>query len=253
MLIAQYIKARMQYRADFFISLFGIVISNIAGIVSFWVIFQSVDNINGWNYYELIFMYAMSLLVMIPQELFFNNSWNLQRYLIEGTFIKFYLRPLNMMFYFMSENFEMKGIGQLTVGIIAMVYSSARLGIEWTFFKIILLLVIIFSASLIMISLMSMASSSGFWILNSNPVLQLVANLRDFARYPVTIYGGFLRFIFTFIIPIAFVSFYPSQLFLRPYSLSPLVFLCPVVGIILFIMAYTLWSKGTRSYTGTGS
>ena len=253
MLLAQYLKIRMQYRADFFISLFGIIISNIAGIVSFWVIFQSVKEINGWHYYELILMYAMSLLVLIPQELFFNNIWNLRLYLLQGTFIKFYFRPLNMMFYYMSELFDAKGLGQLTVGIIALVYSSVNLGSHWTVAKIILLLVVIFSASLIMISLMIIAASVAFWIINSNPMLQLIANLRDYSRYPINIYSNAMRFIFTFIIPIGFVAFYPSQFFLRPQNIPAIAYFCPIIGIVFFILAYLMWKKGTGAYLGTGS
>jgi ABC-2 type transport system permease protein len=246
-------KVRMQYRADFFISLVGLIITNVSGIIAFWVICQSVKEINGWNYYELLFMYAMALLVLIPQELFFNNSWYLRSYLSEGSFIKFYLRPLNMLFYYMSELFDAKGLAQLTVGIVALVYASINIGIHWTIARILLLHAIIFGASLIMIALMLIACSTGFWIINSNPIIQLVANLRDYARYPITIYGNVLRFIFTFIIPIGFVSFYPSQFFLRPDSIPVIAYFCPVIGIVFFMLAYWVWNKGTRSFKGTGS
>ena len=253
LLVAQYMKARMQYRADFFISLIGLIITNVSGIVTFWIIFQSVDNINGWNYHDLIFMYALSLLVMIPQELFFNNIWYLGGYLVEGSFIKFYLRPLNMLFYYMSDLFDAKGLGQLAVGIVALAYASAGLGIAWTPVKILLLLAVIFSGSLIIISMMGIASFTGFWVIRANPILKLTENLRDFSRYPVSIYNNFLRFVFSFIIPIGFVSFYPSQWFLRPHHISPIVYLGPVVGIAMFLIFYTMWRKGTRKYCGTGS
>lgn len=253
LLVSQYMKTRMQYRSDFFISLIGLIITNLSGIVTFWIVFQSVDNINGYNYHELIFMYALSLLVMIPQELLFNNIWYIEGYLIEGSFIKFYLRPLNMMFYYMSDLFDAKGLGQLGVGIVALVYSSASLGIAWTPLKVLLLIGVIFNASLIIISMMSIASFTSFWFLRTNPILQLTANLRDYSRYPISIYNKYLRFVFSFIIPIGFVSFYPSHLFLRPDNIIPVVYLGPVVGIIMFMISYTMWRKGTKNYYGTGS
>jgi viologen exporter family transport system permease protein len=65
--------------------------------------------------------------------------------------------------------------------------------------------------------------------------------------------SGMFRFAFTYIIPIGFVAFYPSQLFLRPEEVSPLIYFSPIVGIGLFAITYWIWTKGVNSYTGTGS
>jgi ABC-2 type transport system permease protein len=65
--------------------------------------------------------------------------------------------------------------------------------------------------------------------------------------------GSAFRFAFTYIIPIGFVAFYPSQLFLRPEEVSPLICFSPIIGIGLFALTYWIWTKGVNSYTGTGS
>jgi len=90
-------------------------------------------------------------------------------------------------------------------------------------------------------------------VVNSYPVLGLAWKLREFSPYPMTIFDGAFRFTFTFIIPIGFVSFYPSQLFLRPQEVSSLVYFSPVIGLGLFALTYWVWTKGVNSYTGTGS
>jgi len=65
--------------------------------------------------------------------------------------------------------------------------------------------------------------------------------------------SGAFRFVFTYIIPIGFVAFYPSQLFLGPEDVSSLVYFSPITGIGLFALTYWIWTKGVNSYTGTGS
>ena len=65
--------------------------------------------------------------------------------------------------------------------------------------------------------------------------------------------GSAFRFAFTYIIPIGFVAFYPSQLFLRPEEVFPLIYFSPIIGIGLFALTYWIWTKGVNSYTGTGS
>ena len=50
---------------------------------------------------------------------------------------------------------------------------------------------------------------------------------RKFSRHPMTIFDGAFRFTFTYIIPIGFVAFYPSPLFLQPEDVSPLIYFYP--------------------------
>lgn len=65
--------------------------------------------------------------------------------------------------------------------------------------------------------------------------------------------GGAFRFAFTYVIPIGFVAFYPSQIFLRPEQVSPLTYFSPLIGIGLFAITYWIWTLGVNSYNGTGS
>jgi viologen exporter family transport system permease protein len=65
--------------------------------------------------------------------------------------------------------------------------------------------------------------------------------------------SGAFRFVFTYVIPIGFVAFYPSQLFLRLEEVSPLIYFSPITGIGLIALTYWIWTKGVNSYTGTGS
>ncbi len=44
---AQFIKARMQYRADFIISSVGMFASSLATLGVFWVIFDSIPNLSS--------------------------------------------------------------------------------------------------------------------------------------------------------------------------------------------------------------
>ena len=43
--------------------------------------------------------------------------------------------------------------------------------------------------------------------------------------------SGAFRVAFTYVIPIGIVAFYPSQLFLRPEEVSPIIYFSPIVGI----------------------
>ncbi len=249
----QYIKARLQYRADFIISSIGMFFSSLATLGVFWVILKSVPDLSGWSLMEMVFIYAFYMIAISPMQILFDHAWQIRFHILQGTFLKYYFRPLNMMFYYMSEMFDLKGLTQLVVGIALLIYASAQLHMDWTLVRLLLLLLTLFSAALVQISIIVAASCAAFWVLDSYPVLGLAWKLREFSPYPMSIFDGAFRFAFTYVIPIGFVAFYPSQLFLRPEEVSPLVYLSPIVGVGLFVLTYQIWTKGVNSYTGTGS
>jgi ABC-2 type transport system permease protein len=250
---AQYIKGRMQYRADFIISSIGMFFSSLITLGVFWVIFDSVPDLAGWSLNEMVFIYAFYMIAISPMQIIFDHFWQLRFNLQQGNFLKYYFRPLNMMFYYISEMFDLKGLTQLFVGIGLLIYSAAKLHIEWTLIRVVLLFITLFSAALVQISIVVLAACASFWVLDSYPVLGLAWRLREFAPYPMTIFDGAFRFTFTYILPIGFIAFYPSQIFLRPQDVSPIIYLSPLIGLGMFSLTYWVWIKGVNSYTGTGS
>ena len=250
---AQYIKARMQYRVDFIVSSIGMFFTSLATLAVFWVLFNSITDLAGWTFNEMVFIYAFYMIAISPMQILFDQIWSLRYDVQQGTFLKYYFRPLNMMFYYMSEKFDLKGLTQLALGFGLLIYASIQLSITWNPLKLILLVVTLFSAALVLISIVVLSSVSAFWITNSFPVLNLAWKLREFSPYPMSIFDGAFRFIFTFLLPIGFVAFYPSQLFLRPQEVSPLIYFSPLVGIGLFSLTYWVWTLGVNQYTGTGS
>jgi hypothetical protein len=110
---SQYIKARMQYRADFVISSIGMVFTGLVTIFVFQVLFDTIPTLAGWTFNEILFIYGFFSLAIAPLQIFFDNIWFLRYKVQDGSFIKYYFRPLNMMFYFMSETVDLKGFTQL--------------------------------------------------------------------------------------------------------------------------------------------
>ncbi|MFC1936739.1 ABC transporter permease [Chloroflexota bacterium] len=253
LITAQYIKSKMQYRDDFLISSIGMFFASLTTFGVFWVLFDTIPDLAGWSFDQLIFIYAFYLLASAPMQVLFDHFWQLRFHVIRGTFLKYYFRPLNMMFYYTSEMFDLKGITQVALGIALFIYASNNLGIYWDLMRIILLLITLFSAALVTISIMVIASSSTFWIYNSYPVMDLAWRLREYSPYPMTIFDGFFKVLFTYVIPIGFVAFYPSQIFLQPDMVSPMVYFSPFIGLGIFAVAYWVWTRGVNSYSGTGS
>lgn len=252
-ILAQDLKSKMSYRADFIISTIGMIFTNIAGFVSFWIIFRNFPSINGWSYYEMLFLYGFSLIALTPVQCLFDNNWNLRIAVYSGDFIKYCFRPVNLFFYYQSEVFDIKGLGQLAFGIGTLAYSWHHLGLGFDILMLLKLIVFLISASVVMVALQNAAAATCFWIQNSFYVLDLVTRFKDYAKYPITIFSPVFRFIFTFIMPIAFIAYYPSLVILRPDNIEILSLFSPVIAVVFFWISYKIWMYGALRYNGTGS
>ncbi len=252
-ILIQDLKSKMSYRADFIISNLGMIISNIVGFVTFYILFSNFPSINGWTMYEMLFMYGFSLIALTPLQCFFDNNWNLRMMVKSGDFIKYCFRPVNIFFYFVSEVFDVKGIGQFCFGLGTLIYAWNHLAIPVTFITVAQTVLFLLAASLFMISIMNFAAATCFWIQNSGYIMVIMFRFKDYAKYPASIFNTVFRFIFTFVIPIAFIAFYPSLVLLRSDNVPLLSWLSPLIGLIFFFLSCKFWIYGARKYDGTGS
>ena len=104
-----------------------------------------------------------------------------------------------------------------------------------------------------MIAIMNAAAATCFWIQNSGYVMVIMFRFKDYAKYPASIFHGIFKILFTFIIPIAFIAYYPGLVILRPDKIPLLSVLSPFIGIFFFWLSYKFWMLGARRYNGTGS
>ena len=78
-----------------------------------------------------------------------------------------------------------------------------------------------------------------------------------FIRYPITIFPLFMQVILTYILPYAFINFFPAQYFLgkTDFSIfSPMFqYLTPLVGVVAFSISIWFWNWGLKKYQSTGS
>src|SRR5580704_7564072 len=114
---AQYVKARVSYRGDFFVSLATSFAATMFSLAFVIVLFQKVPKLADWRFEEVLFLYGFSL---IPYGLFNIVSLNLydfgNTYIIEGKFDRVLLRPVSSMFQILFEAFRIESLQEVATG-----------------------------------------------------------------------------------------------------------------------------------------
>jgi ABC-2 type transport system permease protein len=80
----------------------------------------------------------------------------------------------------------------------------------------------------------------------------LLEALLDFARWPISVFRGLLRAIFTFVIPFAIMTSYPAQAILGRLDGVALAGSVATAGA-LAVLARTAWRRALRGYTSASS
>ncbi|MGN0396341.1 MAG: ABC transporter permease [Coprococcus sp.] len=254
-LASQYLKERMQFRADFVCDIIGMFIVNFCGIATFWVIFQNITEVGGFNFNEMLFMYGFSLMAMSPQQLLLDNAWVLSDRVVTGDFIKYCFRPVNVLFYFMSERVDVKGFSQFGIGLVLLVIAWHRLSLPITILNMFMFVVLWIGAVFICMALIIVSSTFGFMGGGTNAAVFLASDLKSYGRYPLTIFNKLLKFLFTFILPIGFIAYYPAGFFFGKQQgvTAILTYLSPVIGVCFFLVSCKIWEYFAERYAGTGS
>ncbi|MBQ1983034.1 MAG: ABC-2 family transporter protein [Spirochaetaceae bacterium] len=252
--VAQYLKSLMAYRVDFFTGLIGFSFLQITGVIFITLVFNSIPSLQGWNFYEILFIYGFAQLPRGLDHIFTDNLWLISSWLIaDGDFDRYLLRPINPLFQVIAERFQMDGFGEFVIGVILVVIASINLSINYTVDKFAVLILTSISGALIITSLKMIIASIAFWTKRSGGLLQTVYSFNEFCYYPVTIYNKALQFVLTFILPFALTSYFPATYILGKQNLIWALAVPVGVSILFILFSYRLWCSGINHYESAGS
>ncbi len=251
---AQFLKSRMVYRSDFIVDLSANLVSLGIQLSVLTVLFSKITSLQGWTYEQVLFIYGFSLLPLGLFNLVSVNMYHFsERYIIEGEFDRILLRPVNPLAQVFFSSFGLGGLNELVLGTAVMIYAGLGLGLSLGAVDVLLLLILSVAACMVYIGVFLTLTSVSFWMEDRMGLAPPVYNIIRFSRYPVTIFSPLVRIFLTFVLPFAWVAFYPATWFVGGPDFQRTALLTPLVGLITFSVGYLVWTRGIRRYASTGS
>ena len=252
--VKQYFKILMQSKANFFIGVICFVFSQVSGILFLTIVFAQIPNLNGWSFYEILFIYGFAQLPRGLDHLYADHIWLFSRdTIIKGEFDRYLLRPLNPLFQVLAEEFQLDALGEILTGIVIVVIAIVNLNISISVLSVVLFIIVIIAGSVIYTSIKLFFASLAFWLKDSFQILNIVYMFSDFTKYPMSIYSKGVQYLLNFIIPFAFTAFIPASFFLGKGNFTSGVLGTCIIAIIAFVIAYGTWLKGMKAYESSGN
>lgn len=248
-----HLRTHLEYRLDFTIGFIGAFIQHLTGFIFIWALFTAIPEVEGWTMWEMAFLYALMVIPRGIVELLFDGTWRLRVLVNSGEFDRILLRPISPFTQLFTQHFTVHGFGTVGLGYLILFYSSVEVNITWDLGKLIYLMVTIVSSSFIISSINLVTNCIAFWEPSATSALPfMVANTTELAKYPLRIYAPALQFIFSWILPFAFISYYPGVLLLDRPETTWISYISMLPAVIVILLARLVWRIGLSRYQSTG-
>jgi len=252
------IKSMLEYRLTTLIDILIMIINFSVGYLSTWVLLSKFQSIQGWTLYEVFLLFNINMVASGISGFFFSEPMRTMEQMVQqGEFDMVLIRPMNPLVFTLIGRPNFSSIASLILGAGVFVLCFTHLAIHITMLKIVFLLAAILGAALIQAAILVIVGTISFWVVKNTATLSLLNCFNNFIDYPISIYSRGIQAFLTFVLPFAFVNFYPAHYFLDKAGgdlFFPVIqYGTPVVGIVFFLLAYQFWKVGVNKYESTGS
>jgi ABC-2 type transport system permease protein len=247
------IQNELQYRVNFFVQLGQSVISLVTGLIGLWLVFSHTTELNGWTQPELLMVMGIFILMGgVINSLIQPNMTRLLEEIQMGTLDQTLTKPADAQGLVSIREFRFWSLTDVLVGIVVLSYGvyhyQGIVGITQSLAFILTLLL----GSIIIYCFWLIITTTAFWIVRVDEIVNLFQGVYAAGRWPVGIYPRWLQVGLTFIIPVAFAVTIPADALTS--RLTPLILVGTFALTILFIIVARLfWRRGLKNYSGASA
>lgn len=252
------VRSQMQYRASHTFQTIGHLLVTAIELLAIVALFERFGSLKGWSLPEVALMYGIVNIAFAFADAATRGFDQFGTMVRSGDFDRLLLRPRTTALQLAGRELTLKRIGRLTQGLVVLLWAAAELGVDWTPLKVGLTLEAIIGGAALFSGLIVLQATLAFWTTETLEIMNaLTYGGVATAQYPLVIYLPWFRRLFTYVVPLAAVSYFPAIAILgRPDPLGSSVlfqYLSPLIGIGFLVVTLQVWKFGVRHYLSTGS
>lgn len=243
----------VQYRANFLMQLAKTALNFAWALAAVSIVFSHTDHLNGWLPAELVALLGvytlMSGLIGVVVQ---PSMEKLCEDVREGTLDFTLTKPEEAQVLVSIGQVRVLRIVDIVAGIViiavALTYLSRHVGFE----SALKFGATLAAGSAIMYSFWLVLATISFWFVRVENILMIFQSMYEAARWPITIYPGWLRAGLTFLVPVAFAVTVPSEALVGRLSDDLMLATGGLAAVMLFA-ARQLWKVGVKHYSGASA
>lgn len=247
------LKSQMQYKISFLLTTLGQFLTAFTSFFGIKFIFDRINGIDDFTYGQALLCFSVIMLSFSIGEMIGGGLAVFPNLLKDGELDRILVRPRSIILQLIVPNMDFSRLGLLIQAIIVLCIAVPASGVRWTPTKVMVFGMMTVCGSVIFFCLFLMIAAVAFFTIGSLEFLNIFTyGMRQFGRYPFSVYGeSVLRFL-TFVVPLALVQYYPL-LYLLERKDGFLYMISPLLSLLFLLPAGLLYRIGLRNYKSTGS
>ncbi|MCL2343743.1 MAG: ABC-2 family transporter protein, partial [Firmicutes bacterium] len=236
------LKSWFQYKVDAALRSLAVFLRESTGIIVIYFTLLKFNTLNGWDINQMLFLFSLIFLTYGIMIVFFTGLRDFGNMVQSGNFDRYILRPRGLLFQIICVNSDwFAALGHGGLGIALFIISAGSVGVHWNATTIIYYIFAVIGGVLIQGAIFLIFAALNFYLIKTDSLKGLLYwNARQFAGYPISIFMKAIRIFMIYILPFAFVNYFPAQFLLRKPDMAqfPTIFLylTPAVGLGLYLI-----------------
>ncbi len=241
------------YRLDFLLKV-GFALLHLASeLMGVWVIYSNTRALNGWGVWEALTLLGVYRAMVGAIRIFVApNMRQTMEDIRTGTLDYVLLRPVGSQFLASCRRIVLLEVLDVVLGIGLAAFAAGRLTGRLPIERVALFILMLSLAIMMVYSVWLVLATLSFWFTKVANIEMVFWNVFEVARYPVAIYPPPLRWIFTYAVPVAFITSVPAQSFFGQVPLTAVLTAC-VLAPATMLAASMFWRYGVRHYSGASA
>ncbi len=246
-------SAGMAYRADFLLEGVMAVAWTFLTLLPLFVLFDERATVAGWDFPSaLVVIGYFTAIKAVLEGIVSPSIVDLLERIRSGSFDYVLLKPVDAQVVMSASRFEPWQMFDLLFALGIIAYAFVERGVAPEPAHVGLGILMFVAGVLAMYAMWMMCAAMAFWVVRLDNLTFLLNAIFDTARWPVQVFPGAWRFVFTFLIPLALMTTYPAMALLGGIDAKTAL---AVIGgaLALVSISRAVWVAAIRNYTSASS
>jgi len=257
-LVGAGLRAQLQYRVSFLLETGAVFIGTVVDFLAILVFFNHVDTIGGWQMPEVALLYGLVSVSFAVAQFLGSGFEEFGEVVRRGTFDQVLVKPRSAFLQIMGTQLPLRRLGRFLQGAMALALALVWLQPDWGAERWLFVGWTILGGVFYCLGLFLVRAAVCFWTVESIEATNILTyGGQEMMSYPLHIYAPPLQRLFIYVIPLAFVNYFPARFLLDKPVLAggpPLAaFLAVPACAVMLGFGLLAWRAGVRHYQSTGS
>ncbi|MBI1334647.1 MAG: ABC-2 family transporter protein [Armatimonadetes bacterium] len=242
----------LQFRANFIAK----ILQNMTWfgffLVILFVVYGQVKTVAGWDQRGAQILGATLYIVGSFSNLLTYSVLEIPDHVRNGTLDFIITKPVDSQFWISMRKFNFAEIGSLLGGVTLVVISLIGFHPFPSAYQFLLYVIGVICAAVNLYGFQLLLMTTGIYFIRIDNLWVLGETITGLGRYPMDIYPNGLRFLLSFVLPVAFFSYFPSLQLVN--GANPMVTIEGVlISAAFFLLSRLWWRYSMRHYSSASS